>query len=38
MFAIVIIIATLVAGVVGTLTRLSTDGYRRIPTDPMRLP
>lgn len=38
MFAVIIIIATVVAGVVGTVSRLFTDGYRQVPTDPSRLP
>lgn len=38
MFLLIILAALAVAGIVGTLHALPIDGYRRIPTDPSRLP
>ncbi len=38
MFMIIAIAALSVVGFVATIVALSKDGYRRIPTDPSRLP
>lgn len=38
MFILLVLAALAVAGIVGTLRALPVDGYRRIPTDPSRLP
>jgi len=38
MFLFITLVALAVAGIVGTLRALPTDGYRQLPTDPTRLP
>jgi hypothetical protein len=38
MFLLILLAALAVVGIVGTLRALPVDGYRRVPTDPSRLP
>ena len=38
MFITMLLAAVAVAGLVGALRALPTDGYRAVPTDPTRLP
>lgn len=38
MFAVLIITALAAAALVATAVELRRDGYRRVPTDPTRLP
>lgn len=38
MLFLILFTALAVAGAIGTVRALASDGYRRIPTDPNRLP
>ena len=38
MFIVIVFAALSVVAIASTLVALATDGYRRIPTDPARLP
>jgi multisubunit Na+/H+ antiporter MnhG subunit len=38
MFLLILSAALALAGAIGTVRALLSDGYRRIPTDPTRLP
>lgn len=38
MFILILVAALAAAGAIATVRALPSDGYRRIPTDPNRLP